>query len=59
MDYRLAYEQWLSSHAIDDATRAELMAIGGDEKEIEERFYRELEFGTAGLGASSARGSTA
>ncbi len=49
MDYRLAYEQWLSSHAIDDATRAELMAIGGDEKEIEERFYRELEFGTAGL----------
>ena len=47
MDYRQEYERWLRS--ADEATVAELKSIQNDEKEIEERFYRTLEFGTAGL----------
>ncbi|MBD2845859.1 phospho-sugar mutase [Paenibacillus sp. IB182496] len=43
------YEAWLNDPAIDDATKAELRAIEGDAKEIEDRFYRELQFGTGGL----------
>lgn len=43
------YDQWLDSPVIDDATKAELRAIAGDEAEIEDRFYRSLEFGTGGL----------
>ena len=49
MDYRATYEQWCTDSYFDEATRAELAAIAGDEKEIEDRFYRTLEFGTAGL----------
>ena len=49
MDYRKAYEEWLESPYIDEATKAELRAIGQDENEIRERFYTELSFGTAGL----------
>jgi phosphoglucomutase len=49
MGYREAYEKWLSDPYFDEATKAELRAIAGDEKEIEDRFYMELEFGTAGL----------
>ncbi len=49
MDYRERYEQWLSDSYFDEATKAELNAIKDDDKEIEERFYTELEFGTAGL----------
>ena len=49
MDYRAVYEQWCNDAYFDDATKAELAAIAGDEKEIEDRFYRTLEFGTAGL----------
>ena len=48
MTYRNAYESWLADSAIDAATKAELQAIT-DEKEIEDRFYRDLEFGTGGL----------
>ncbi len=48
MDYRKEYEFWCSSDLFDDKTKAELKAIT-DEKEIEDRFYRELEFGTGGL----------
>ncbi len=48
-DYRKAYEEWLSNPYFDDATKAELKAIADDENEIKERFYTELEFGTAGL----------
>lgn len=44
-----AYEQWLKLTEGDEALHAELTAISDNEKEIEERFYRELEFGTAGL----------
>ena len=43
------YEAWRSAPAIDAQTREELLSIRGDAKEIEDRFYRELEFGTAGL----------
>lgn len=49
MDYREKYEQWLSDSYFDEETRAELSAIAGDEGEIKERFYKDLEFGTAGL----------
>ena len=49
MDYKKEYEKWCTDAYFDDATKAELKAIAGDEKEIEDRFYRTLEFGTAGL----------
>ena len=49
MHYRLAYEQWLADPAIDSETKSELRALAQDDKEIEDRFYRELEFGTAGM----------
>ena len=49
MDYREIYKEWLDNPYFDDATKAELKAIADDEKEIEERFYMDLEFGTAGL----------
>ena len=49
MDYKKNYEQWLNSPALDQAEKAELAAIAGDEKEIESRFFSQLEFGTAGL----------
>ena len=45
MSYKEKYEQWLT---FDEETKAELLAID-DEKEIEERFYKDLEFGTGGL----------
>ena len=48
-EYRERYERWLSSEAVDEATKEELRAIASDEKEIQERFYKDLEFGTAGL----------
>jgi len=49
MDTRTIYEAWLNEPTLDETTRAELRAIAADAPEIEERFYRELEFGTAGL----------
>lgn len=49
MNYKEQYEVWLSNPYFDDATKAELKAIEADEKEIEDRFYKELEFGTGGL----------
>lgn len=49
MNYIETYEHWLSSTDIDTATRNELEAMKGNDSEIKERFYRELEFGTAGL----------
>ncbi len=47
MNYKQEYERWLK--CADSATVAELESIKDNEKEIEERFYRTLEFGTAGL----------
>lgn len=49
MSYKEIYTRWLTSDAVDEQTKAELKSIGNNEKEIEERFYRELEFGTAGM----------
>ncbi len=49
MSYRDLYEEWLSNPYFDEATKAELRGLEGNEKEIEDRFYTELEFGTAGL----------
>ena len=49
MDYREVYEAWLSNPYFDEATKEELRGIADDEKEIKERFYADLEFGTAGL----------
>ena len=49
MSYRDTYEKWLSSPALSAAEKAELDAIHNDDKEIESRFFSQLEFGTAGL----------
>ena len=49
MDYKQTYELWLNSPALSEAEKAELAAIAGDDKEIESRFFSQLEFGTAGL----------
>ena len=49
MDYRQEYDKWCNDPYFDDQTREGLKAIAGDDKEIEDRFYRTLEFGTAGL----------
>lgn len=43
------YQSWLEDPTIDEATKEELRGIAGDEKEITDRFYRDLEFGTGGL----------
>ena len=48
-DYMKIYQEWLSNPYFDEDTKAELRAIEGDENEIKERFYMDLEFGTAGL----------
>ncbi|KLO23782.1 phosphoglucomutase [Marinitoga sp. 1197] len=49
MDYMKVYEEWLNSPHVDEETKKELLSIRENEKEIMERFYKELEFGTAGL----------
>ena len=49
VDYREAYESWLKDDYFDEEIKRELREIAADEKEIEDRFYRELEFGTGGL----------
>lgn len=49
MNYKEIYNQWLTDEYFDNDTRNELEAIKNDENEIKERFYKNLEFGTAGL----------
>ena len=49
MDYKKLYEEWISNPYFAEEIKAELTAIEQDENEIKERFYKELEFGTAGL----------
>ncbi len=49
MDYKEVYQEWLENPYFDEDTKAELRSIAGDEQEIKERFYMDLEFGTAGL----------
>lgn len=49
MDYTKTYEEWVKSSYFDEDTKLELDKIKDNEKEIEDRFYKDLEFGTAGL----------
>ena len=49
MGYLEKYNEWLNSKDIDEETKKELKNIAGDNEEIKDRFYKELEFGTAGL----------
>lgn len=48
MSYKDNYNYWINSPIFDEATKSELLALN-DEKEIEDRFYKDLEFGTGGL----------
>ena len=48
-NYFEEYKKWCESPEFDEETKRELLEIKNDEKEIEDRFYKELEFGTAGL----------
>ena len=49
MGYKEEFNKWCTDHYFDDDTKAELANLLGNEKEIEDRFYRSLEFGTGGL----------
>ncbi len=49
MDYREQFNFWLEDDYFDEETKKELLAIRNDDKEVEDRFYKELEFGTGGL----------
>lgn len=49
MNYREQYQVWLTNPYFDEETRRELQAIENNDNEVKERFYQELEFGTAGL----------
>ena len=49
MGYKEQYKYWKEDAYFDDATKAELAAIEGNDAEIEDRFYKDLEFGTGGL----------
>ena len=56
MDYKEKYQEWLNDKNIDETTKEELKGLS-DDKEIEDRFYKELEFGTAGLRGIIGAGS--
>lgn len=56
-DYKASYNRWLESPLVDDETKKELISIKDNEKEIEERFYRDLEFGTAGMRGTLGAGT--
>ena len=47
--YYEKYKEWIENPNIDEETKKELLEIKDNEKEIEDRFYKDLEFGTAGL----------
>ncbi len=57
MDYLDKYVSWLNSKEVDEITKEELVAIKDDNSEIEERFYKDLEFGTGGLRGIMGAGS--
>lgn len=56
MHFKEKFDQWVNSQFIDEKTKGELLAIK-DEKEIEDRFYKDLEFGTGGLRGVIGAGS--
>lgn len=49
MEYISRYQEWISNHYFDEETRNELLGLKDNDKEIKERFYKDLEFGTGGL----------
>ncbi len=49
MNYKEQYNQWLNSPALEEEDKKELKSIVDNEEEIQDRFYKDLEFGTAGL----------
>ncbi len=57
MEAKKLYEEWLNDPYFDEKTKEELRAIADDENEIEERFYKDLKFGTAGLRGIIGAGS--
>ena len=57
MGYKESYQEWLTDPYFDEKTKEELRGIEQDEKEIEDRFYKELEFGTGGLRGVIGAGS--
>ena len=57
MEYLKKYENWLNDNAIDEETKEELRSIKGNDAEIQDRFYKDLEFGTAGLRGVIGNGS--
>ena len=57
MEYKEIYAQWLENSYFDEATKEELKSIENDEKEIQERFYMDLEFGTADFAELSGAGT--
>ncbi|MCL2407218.1 MAG: phospho-sugar mutase, partial [Defluviitaleaceae bacterium] len=57
MDYKANYENWLNDNYFDDLTRAELLALADDAIEIEDRFHKNLDFGTGGLRGIIAAGT--
>nr|WP_330408585.1 phospho-sugar mutase [Romboutsia weinsteinii] len=57
MDYMKTYEEWMNNPYFDENTREELAKLKDDKKEIEDRFYKDLEFGTAGLRGVIAAGT--
>lgn len=57
MSFRETYNNWVENKYFDEKTRQELISIKEDEKEIEDRFYKNLEFGTAGLRGIIAAGT--
>ena len=58
MGYKENYESWLNNPYFDEDTRNELKSIEGNEKEIEDRFYMDLEFGTCQLYQQGKRTET-
>ena len=57
MEYLEKYENWLNDNAIDEKTKEELRSIKENREEIQDRFYKDLEFGTAGLRGVIGNGS--
>ena len=57
MGYKTKYETWINNPYFDEETKRELNSIKDNEKEIEDRFYKDLEFGTAGLRGVIAAGT--
>lgn len=56
-EYEVKYNEWLNNPAFDEKSRKELESIKGNDAEIEDRFYKDLEFGTAGLRGIIGMGS--